>query len=133
MEDRVKTIRTKHAHHWLSVRRRELGISQDELAVRLQIAGLDFVRSTISNWERGRANPPLDDPEFRRVLANVLELTLDDLLQRGGYIVKQEEVPEDEVRLVVIYRQLSKQEKQFLLNMAVEILKKEQANNQMDR
>ena len=61
-------------------------ISQDDLAARLQLAGQDISRGTISHWERGRNEIPLNDPVFTRGLARALELPLIDMFYRAGYI-----------------------------------------------
>lgn len=55
----------------LAQRRRAVGLSQDALADRL---GVD--RTTVSRWERGATEPQLT---LRCRLANVLDITLDDL------------------------------------------------------
>jgi transcriptional regulator with XRE-family HTH domain len=55
----------------LTQRRRAVGLSQDALAERL---GVD--RTTVSRWERGATDPQL---ALRCRLANVLDITLDDL------------------------------------------------------
>lgn len=55
----------------MAKRRRAVGLSQDALADRL---GVD--RTTVSRWERGATEPQL---ALRCRLANVLDITLDDL------------------------------------------------------
>jgi len=76
---------------WLRKRREELDLSQEEVASRLQVAGLNVGRSTISHWERGRYNPPLEDASFRQALANILRLSIADLLMRAGYEIADDD------------------------------------------
>lgn len=71
--------------NWLKQRRRELGLSQDELAARLQTEGLDIERSAVSAWEAGRNKPKLGDAHYRRALSKVLKLSEQQLLLLAGY------------------------------------------------
>ena len=56
----------------LRLKRRERGLSQEELAVRLHV-----VRQTISKWEKGQ---PVPDAEQLIKLAVILETTVSELL-----------------------------------------------------
>ena len=60
-------------------RREELNISQDEAASRLQLAGFDTTRATISHWETGRNPIPLDSLKARKALAAALEMKISDI------------------------------------------------------
>lgn len=69
-------------------RRREKGISQEDLANRLHVT-----RQTVSGWERDRTQPDLD---ALRLLAEILDLDLNELIcgtiradrkERGGGVV----------------------------------------------
>lgn len=73
--------------NWLKRRREELEISQSELTRLLQLEGIDISASAISHWENQRYNPPLENPDFRHALANVLRLEIPELLRRAGYQV----------------------------------------------
>jgi transcriptional regulator with XRE-family HTH domain len=75
---------------WLKLRRKEINISQDELALRLQLAGQNISRGTVSHWEIDKTPIPLKEPEFANALANALELPVMDLLQRAGFIQSSE-------------------------------------------
>lgn len=70
---------------WLRQRREQLRITQDELAARLQVAGFDVTRASISHWEVGRNSPPLENPEFRKALADVLKMSVANLLKSEGF------------------------------------------------
>jgi DNA-binding XRE family transcriptional regulator len=64
--------------HFIRQRRQELGISQADLALRLKNRGVQLSCSTISRWERGQANPQLNEADLK-ALADVLKWSLDQL------------------------------------------------------
>jgi transcriptional regulator with XRE-family HTH domain len=105
---------------WLRERRKELNISQEELAARLQIEGVDFTAGTISHWENGRYNPPLEDPEFRHALAVSLRLSIRSLLSLAGYEVVEQSRTEAGERAAFIMDQLPPDKQ----NLALGILEK---------
>jgi transcriptional regulator with XRE-family HTH domain len=70
---------------WLRQRREQLHINQEELAARLQLAGFDIARSSISHWENDRFKPPFNDPEFTKAFASVLKLSVNSMLKQAGY------------------------------------------------
>jgi transcriptional regulator with XRE-family HTH domain len=72
---------------WLKKRREQLGLNQEQLAARLQVAGFDVTRASISHWEVGRHDPPLDNAEFRKALAQALRISASGLLKMAGYEV----------------------------------------------
>lgn len=71
--------------NWLKDRREELELSQEELAARLQVDGINISRSGVSAWETGRNNPPLEEETFRKALAHALRLSVHELLIRAGF------------------------------------------------
>lgn len=74
--------------NWLKQKREQVGInSQEELAARLQLEGINVTRAAISHWENGRNRPAFDDPDFTQALARVLRLTPPELLKLAGYQV----------------------------------------------
>ncbi len=75
--------------NWLRARREELHLSQEELSARLQVAGLNISRATVSHWETERYNIPLDNPELRHVLANILRMNIADMLLAAGYEISE--------------------------------------------
>lgn len=76
--------------NWLKNRREAIDLRQDELAAKLQIEGFDVSRATISNWETGRHEPPMHDPEFRHALARSLRLNVRTMLKLAGYEVTEQ-------------------------------------------
>lgn len=73
--------------NWLKRRRTEIGISQEALARQLQLAGQDVSRAAIGHWETDRYDPPLQNEDFRRALANILQIDTGELLREAGYEV----------------------------------------------
>lgn len=69
---------------WIAERRRELGISQAELARRLADANWNVGEGTIARWEGGLNDVPLDDSQFRGALAEALDMSLSQLMFRSG-------------------------------------------------
>lgn len=71
--------------NWLSKRREQLNINQEDLAARLQLAGFDVSRASISHWETGRSSPPFNNPDFARTFADVLKMSVNSMLKQAGY------------------------------------------------
>jgi len=71
--------------NWLRQRREQLHLNQEELAARLQLAGFDVARASISHWETGRFKPPFNDPDFTKVFASVLKMSINSMLKQAGY------------------------------------------------
>ncbi len=76
--------------NWIVKRRLTIGISQTEFVERLTKQGLAINRATASQWERGRNNPPIDNPDVAKVIANALEWSVLDLLIAVGYDIQIE-------------------------------------------
>jgi transcriptional regulator with XRE-family HTH domain len=72
---------------WLKKRRKQLGLSQEEFANRLQLAGYGVSRASIGQWETGYARPQLDNPDFVKALSIATELDINTVLQYSGYNV----------------------------------------------
>jgi transcriptional regulator with XRE-family HTH domain len=77
---------------WLTRRREELRLSQEDLATQLQLHGIDITRPTISHWENGRHLIPLNDPQMRAALARSLNLSIRELLIRAGYEIDDDPI-----------------------------------------
>ena len=75
---------TKQTGQLIAARRRELGLSQAELAERLHVTD-----KAVSKWETGRGMPAIDSLE---PLAEVLGLSVSELL--SGRVLTLEELPE---------------------------------------
>ena len=66
--------------NWLKRQRKALGLSQDDVAERITNAGLRVTRSTVSHWEVGRYNIPLNDAGAREAIAIALNMTVPRML-----------------------------------------------------
>jgi transcriptional regulator with XRE-family HTH domain len=75
---------------WLKARRKEVELTQEGLAQRLQLLGIEVTSGSISHWENGRYNIPFDDPEFRKALADALRMDVSAMLLMAGYEVEEE-------------------------------------------
>jgi predicted transcriptional regulator len=64
--------------HFLRQRRRELGLSQNDLELRLKHRGVNLSRKVISAWERGQLHPQLNKGELG-ALADALRWDEDQL------------------------------------------------------
>lgn len=72
---------------WIKQRREELNITQEDLAARLQLRGVNVARATIGHWEQGRTPAPFEDPEFVKSLAESLNMGISSVLRNAGYPV----------------------------------------------
>lgn len=109
--------------NWIKRRREQLDINQEELAARLQLSGFAATRASISHWEVGRNQPPIDDAQFRQALANALKLSVADMLQMAGYEVAREDQTEDEIRVVSIIKQLTPARRKLAIGLLEQLLK----------
>jgi transcriptional regulator with XRE-family HTH domain len=65
--------------HFLQKRRQELGLSQNDLELRLKHRGVRLSRKAISAWERGKRDPEFDGAALK-ALAEALRWDLETLL-----------------------------------------------------
>jgi transcriptional regulator with XRE-family HTH domain len=65
--------------HFLQQRRQELGLSQNDLELRLKSRGVKLSRKDISAWERGDREPELDGAALK-ALAESLRWDVDQLV-----------------------------------------------------
>jgi transcriptional regulator with XRE-family HTH domain len=75
-------------------RRKELKMSQADVADQMAKLGFPMTDGRISHWESGRNRPPIHEPEFRSALAMVLQLPVMEMLEILGYGV--DDVPQSE-------------------------------------
>jgi transcriptional regulator with XRE-family HTH domain len=100
--------------NWLKTLREQNQITQEELAVRLQLQGMNTSRSSIASWETGKHDPPLNNREFRIALSQILRVSIKSMLKMAGYEVDQEhtalgeraasiidQMPEDKQQLAI--------------------------------
>lgn len=102
---------------WLVERRKQAGLSQEKLAEVLGVA-----RSSVSHWEIGKFNPPLDDPKFRRDLANALQMTIPELLTLAGYEIERM-YSRQAMRAADLVEQLPTDQRDLALNILEQLIK----------
>lgn len=107
--------------NWLKQNRQKLGLSQEELTARLQVAGIDVSRATVSHWENGRYNLPLESVEFRQALANILNMDIKTLLKLAGYEVESKTHSETAERVAWIVDQLPPDKQQLALKLVEQL------------
>lgn len=110
--------------NWIRTRRKDLRISQEELAARLQIEGVELTAGTISHWENGRYNPPLEDPAFRQALAAALRLSPKNMLSLAGYEVIDHPRTEAGERAAFIVDQLPPDKQDLALGILEQLIQK---------
>jgi transcriptional regulator with XRE-family HTH domain len=79
------------AKHWLAQRRKERKLTQGQLADLLIRLNYPVTQSTISHWEAGRYQVPLNDFDAVYALCEALGLTMQELMSRAGMM--QDAVP----------------------------------------
>jgi transcriptional regulator with XRE-family HTH domain len=89
---------------WLVQRRKDLGLSQDEMTARLQLHGIDISRSTYASWEQGLYSLPLNDPLVRLGLSRTLDMSIKEMLSNEGYEIESTHSTEGERAATLIDR-----------------------------
>lgn len=107
--------------NWIRERRDKLDISQESLAARLQEQGFDITAGTISHWERGRYNPPMEDANFRKVLASVLKMSIPAMLVAAGYEITSR-YSDDAMHAADIVDQLSDDKRRLAIGILEQLL-----------
>ena len=108
--------------HWIKHKREALRLSQEDLAARLQVQGFDITRGTVSHWETGRHNPPLDNPEFAKALAAVLRMTTTELFNSAGYNLFDDNLSELARKAAVIVEQMPPEKQSMAIGILEQIL-----------
>lgn len=107
---------------WLKKRRKQLGLSQEELANRLQLAGYGASRSSVGQWETGHARPQLDNPELVKALSLAVELDINTVLRLSGYNVVTNHSSTAE-RIATLVDQLPEEKQQLALALVEQLVK----------
>lgn len=69
----------------LKERRKELGLTQEALAERLNNYGLSVSREAVAGWELGNYRIPIGDPHAIEALAKALQVSVQEILSWYGY------------------------------------------------
>lgn len=104
---------------FLKTRTSELGISQADLARELTLRGLDTTRATVGHWEAGRNNPPIEDPQFRNALASALEMDVNTMMVRLGFLITEAERSNEARRAADIIDRLPSEGKSLALDYLI--------------
>jgi len=107
----------KRDTNWLKTLRQKMGLKQEDLAAQLQLTGLDYARSSVSGWENGYSQLPLNNPEFRQALANILNVDVKTLLKLAGYEVTASQHSEAAERVAFIVDRLPPDKQQLALKL----------------
>ena len=110
--------------NWLKTFRIRRKLSQEELSARLQLQGFDISPGAISHWENERYKAPLDEAEFRQALANVLQVSVRELLVAAGYEVSQHPHSDAGERAAFIIDQLSPDKQELAIGILEQFLEK---------
>lgn len=76
---------------FLRKRREALGLTQQKVADELSAKGYEASPAKVGHWETGRNKPPLNDPTFRRIMASVLQMDINQMMDDLGYIINSED------------------------------------------
>lgn len=109
---------------YLPQRRKELSISQAELATRLSNLGQETSPARVGHWETGRNNPPLNEPLFRQALSIALETDVNTMMNKLGYVVTTSEISEDARRAAAIVDSLPDDAKGLAIDYLEVLLKR---------
>jgi transcriptional regulator with XRE-family HTH domain len=111
--------------NWLRRFRDQVGLSQEEVKDQMDARGFEVSRSSISHWESNAAKPPLGDPVFRKALADVMRVSVPDLLAAAGYEVTDLEWSVEARRAAWIVDQLSEKGRALALELLNTLLAQE--------
>jgi len=107
---------------WIREQRKKLGLSQQDLVTQLELEGFDVSRSSVSNWENGTFNPPLENYDFRYALSKVLNISLAEIVSLSG-LETSEQLSEDAIRAAVIVDQIPPRKRKMALGILEQILR----------
>jgi transcriptional regulator with XRE-family HTH domain len=72
---------------FLKQRRTELGLTQVQIADGLATHGYEMSYGRVGHWETGRNKPPLEDKKFRKALAAILRMDVNEMMTELGYVI----------------------------------------------
>lgn len=110
--------------NWLKTFRKQNQLSQEELAAKLQVKGMDITAGAISHWENERYHPPLEDAVFRNALAEIFRIDVRSLLLSAGYEVNSIDRSAAAKRAAFIVDQLPPDKQDLALGILEQFLEK---------
>lgn len=109
--------------NWVKNRREIVGISQEELAARLQRSGFDISRATVGHWEQDKYLPPLGNPQFCKTMADILLVSVKDLLAMAGYDLAEKQHSLEAERVAYLVDQLPPDKRNLAVRLVEELAK----------
>lgn len=101
---------------FLKTRRKELDISQADVAELLTQKGEDTSPAKVGHWETGRNKPPIENGNFREALASALQMDVNDMMEDLGYVVHEDQRSKEAQLAAMIVDHLPEQGKQLALD-----------------
>jgi transcriptional regulator with XRE-family HTH domain len=102
--------------YFLKRRRKELDLSQANIADALTLKGEETSYAKVGHWETGRNKPPLIKPEFREALASVLQMDVNEMMEQLGYVVHEDQRSKEAQLAAMIVDQLPQQARELALD-----------------
>ncbi len=107
---------------FIRIRRDTLGLSLAALAERLTNAGYKAEKQTVSHWEHGRNQPPMESVHFRRALAWALETDVNSMLENIGYVSSQNNLTPEARRAAEIIDHLPDDKRKLAIGLLETLL-----------
>ena len=102
--------------NWLQERLNKLNYTHHDLQQELEKRGISRVRATITGWTNEKPVSLLNDPGESKILADVLEWSVLEMLIAAGYDIG---IPQKLIPFIKKYQKASKKRKSmFLQNLA---------------
>jgi transcriptional regulator with XRE-family HTH domain len=109
-------------------RRERLNMTPEELARRLSWLGAPTTSADVQLWERGRNMPPLENAEFRAILANVLQVPVDSLSGAVRIAARQRDLSDDAIQAAELVDALPQPLRGLALDMLQTLARHAEAN-----
>lgn len=106
---------------FLKMRRKELHLSQANVADMLSGMGHETSPARVGHWETGRNQAPLEDAGFRDAIALVLQFDTNEMMSTLGYVVIESERSKEAQIAAMIVDQLSADKKKLALGILEQI------------
>lgn len=94
-----------------------MGLTQDELAARMQLDGINVSRAAIANWEQGRNVPRVENICLIQSIARALRLSVREVLALSGYEVSVPVHGEAAQRAAFIVSQLPPEKQELAIGI----------------
>lgn len=103
---------------FIRTKRKQKNLTQADLLRELVARGVKaYTDTVVTHWERNRAMPPINDPQFVQALADILGVTEAEILEAAGFNLDTGapgELPEE---IVALLKNLSPEQLDAVANM----------------